>query len=47
MSGLAYHEPDLSDVLATTDAIAPHLRPGQIVSPRKQDWHLNVDHRAM
>lgn len=28
----AYREPDLSFVLNTTDALVPHLRPGQIVS---------------
>lgn len=27
-----YREPDLSFVLATTEAIVPHLRPGQVVS---------------
>jgi UDP-N-acetyl-D-glucosamine dehydrogenase len=27
-----YREPDLSFVVATTEAIAPHLRPGQVVS---------------
>lgn len=27
-----YREPDLSFVLGTTDAIVPHLRPGQVVS---------------
>ena len=33
-----YREPDLSYVLATTDAIAPHLRPGQIVSLESTTW---------
>ena len=33
-----YREPDLSDVLATTDAIAPHLCPGQIVSLESTTW---------
>jgi UDP-N-acetyl-D-glucosamine dehydrogenase len=33
-----YREPDLSYVLATTEAIAPHLRPGQIVSLESTTW---------
>jgi UDP-N-acetyl-D-glucosamine dehydrogenase len=33
-----YREPDLSYVLATTEAIVPHLRPGQVVSLESTTW---------
>jgi UDP-N-acetyl-D-glucosamine dehydrogenase len=33
-----YREPDLSDVLDTTEAIVPHLRPGQVVSLESTTW---------
>ena len=34
----AYREPDLSFVVATMEAIAPHLRPGQLVSLESTTW---------
>ena len=33
-----YREPDLSYVLDTTEAIVPHLRPGQVVSLESTTW---------
>jgi UDP-N-acetyl-D-glucosamine dehydrogenase len=34
----AYREPDLSFVVGTVDAFAPHLRPGQLVSLESTTW---------
>ncbi|WP_296698066.1 nucleotide sugar dehydrogenase [Thiocapsa sp. UBA6158] len=38
-----YREPDLSYVLDTTEAIVPHLRPGQIVSLESTTWPGTTD----
>jgi len=38
-----YREPDLSFVLDTTEAIVPHLRPGQVVSLESTTWPGTTD----
>jgi UDP-N-acetyl-D-glucosamine dehydrogenase len=38
-----YREPDLSYVLATTEAIAPHLRVGQVIALESTTWPGTTD----
>jgi UDP-N-acetyl-D-glucosamine dehydrogenase len=38
-----HREPDLSYVIATIDAILPHLRPGQVVSLESTTWPGTTD----
>jgi UDP-N-acetyl-D-glucosamine dehydrogenase len=42
-----YREPDLSFVINTTEAVAPHMRPGQVLSLESTTWPGTTDEELL